>query len=197
MLVADQDMVETLRALLKRRLSLGIRSIEYDVQRHVRRDAGCRMDAVRRLRPYLRQYDKAFVIFDRHGCGREELPREDIEHEVEQDLARNGWHDRAKAVAIDPELETWVWARSNNVAGSLGWPKGYADLKAWLIRRGLWNVGDAKPSNPKAAMKAVLREAGRRHSAALFGELASATTWHHCQCPAFEKLKRTLEEWFR
>lgn len=121
-LVADQDMVETTKALLKRHQGLGIRPIEYTVERHLRRDPGCRGDAARRLRPHLHQYDKAVVMFDKHGCGREDSSREAIQREVERDLASNGWRDRAKAVVIDPELEASVWAGSNIVTQPLGWP---------------------------------------------------------------------------
>ena len=41
-LVADQDMRETLTALLQRHESLGIRPVAYEVERHLQRDAGCR-----------------------------------------------------------------------------------------------------------------------------------------------------------
>ena len=78
----------------------------------------------------------------------------------------------------------------------LGWPDEYDDLRSWLVERGLWSEGDAKPTDPKAAMKAVLRETCKAHSAALFGELAKRTTWSRCQCPAFAELKSTLKRWF-
>lgn len=195
-LVADQDMVEVMKALLERHQSLGIRPIEYEVQRHLQRDPGCYKDAARPMQAHLGQYDKAIVMFDKHGCGGGNLAREVIQSEVEGGLARNGWRGRAKVVVIDPELEAWVWAGSNSVAETLRWQKGYGDLKTWLIGRGLWSAGGAKPLHPKAAMKAVLRETKTPHSPALFGELARRTTWRHCQCPAFADLKRALEEWF-
>ena len=196
-LVADQDMAETLRAVLDRPKSLGIRPIQHDVDRHFDRDPGCRSDASRRLRPYLSQYRKALVIFDKDGCGREGDSRERIQMGVEQDLASNGWAGgRAKAVVIEPELEAWVWSGSANVARVLGWPHEYDDLRRWLVEQGLWLEGNAKPTDPKAAMKAVLRETRKAHSAALFGELAKRTTWRGCQCPAFAELKSTLKRWF-
>ena len=195
-LVADQDMAKTLAALLQQHENLGIRPIEYQVERHLQRDAGCRADAARRLRPHFRQYRQAIVMLDKHGCGRENSSREDIQSEIEQNLARNGWGDRAKAVVIDPELEAWVWTGSQHVADVLGWQKTYEDLRAWLADRGLWSAGAAKPSDPKAAMKAVLRETNKAHSAALFGDLAEHTTWRHCRCPAFTELKQTLKHWF-
>ena len=195
-LVADQDMAKTLAALLQRHKSLGIRPIEYQVERHWKRDAGCRADAARRLWPYFRQYRQAIVMLDKHGCGRENSSREDIQSEIEQNLARNGWGDRAKAVVIDPELEAWVWTGSQHVADVLGWQKTYEDLRSWLADRGLWSAGAAKPLDPKAAMKAVLRETNKAHSAALFGDLAKHTTWRYCHCPAFAELTQTLKHWF-
>ena len=195
-LVADQDMAETLKALLGRPKSLGIRNIQHVVERHIKRDAGCRADASRRLRPHLRQYCKALVVLDKHGCGRENAPRDDIQREIEQDLAVNGWSDRAKAVVIDPELEAWVWGASPHVASALGWSTGYEDLRAWLVDRGLWSANDAKPPDPKAAMKAALRETHMASSPALFAQIAKRSTWRHCQCPAFAELRETLQRWF-
>ena len=90
-LVADADMRETLTALLQRHKSLGIRPVTYEVERHFRRDPGCRTDASRPLRPRLAQYHKAIVVLDKHGCGREGAAREVIQQEIEQDLAASGW----------------------------------------------------------------------------------------------------------
>ena len=195
-LVADQDMAETLKALLRRPESLGIRSTRHLVEKHIQHDPGCRTDASRRLRPHLRQYCRAIVVLDKKGCGRESASREDIQHEVERDLATDGWSDRAKAIVIDPELEAWVWSGSPHVAEVLGWSKGYEDLKAWLVDRDLWSASSAKPSEPKAAMRAALRETRRPPSAALFGQIAQRVTLRRCQCPAFAELKRTLQHWF-
>ena len=195
-LVADQDMAETMKALLGRPRSLGIRSTQHVVERHLMRDAGCRTGASQRLRPHLSQYSRAIVVLDKDGCGRENASREDIQQEIEQDLAANGWSDRAKAVVIEPELEAWVWTGSPHVASVMGWLKGYEDLKAWLVDRDLWSANSAKPSDPKAAMKAALREANRASSAALFGQMAQRVTLRHCQCPAFVELKQTLQHWF-
>lgn len=196
-LVADQDMAETLKAVLDRPKSLGIRPIEYEVARHVGRDPGCCRDASRPLRPYLDRYRKAVVVFDKDGCGREDAPREQIQRDVEQDLTSNGWDgDRAKAVVIEPELEAWVWTGSPHVARILGWEGGYDALMGWLVERRLWVENDAKPTDPKAAMEAVLRETKRPLSAALFGDLARRTTWRGCQCPAFAELKNVLKRWF-
>lgn len=135
-------------------------------------------------------------MLDKHGCGREDAAREDIQSEIERDLARNGWDDRAKAVVIEPELEAWIWTGSKHVADVLGWKRDYENLKTWLVDRGLWSDDAAKPSDPKAAMKAVLRETGKANSPALFGSLAKHTTLQYCRCPAFAEFVQTLKRWF-
>ncbi len=105
-LVTDQDMLETTKGLLGRTASLGIRTIEYAIAKHLNRDSGCRTNASQYLRSYISNYDYALVMFDREGCGNDDS-REEIQSEVETDLAANGWRDRSKVIVIDPELETW------------------------------------------------------------------------------------------
>lgn len=85
-LVADQDMVETLKALLSQHQGLRIRPITHQVERHLKRDPGCRMDAVRSLRPRLHHYRRAIVVLDRHGCG-DSSSRETIQGKIEGALA--------------------------------------------------------------------------------------------------------------
>lgn len=93
-LVADQDMYQAMQKLLARGDSLGIRSIRYSVDRHLRRDPGCRTDASRYLRNHIRFYRYALVVFDREGCG-DAAPRGVIQQNVERSLERNGWRGRS------------------------------------------------------------------------------------------------------
>ena len=195
-LVADQDMLETMTSLLSRAESLGIRRISYAVGKHLQRDAGCRTDAAPRLRPYIGDYRYALVVFDKHGCGRDVDSREDIQSEVETDLSLNGWRDRSRAIVIEPELEAWVWSASNHVPRALGWDDSYDELKQWLEDIYLWPPDTPKPSDPKEAMRAALREKKRRVSSALFGRLAGSVTLRGCEDPAFTDFADTLRTWF-
>lgn len=195
-LVADQDMLQTMEKLLSRGPSLGIRSIEYAVAKHIHRDPGCRSSASAYLRGHILDYRYALVMFDRKGCG-DEASREDIQREVEQALVENGWRDRSKVVVIDPELETWVWNSSSRVSEILGWEDGgYAGMKAWLAAEGLWAANSAKPEEPKKAMRAALRKGQPSVSSRLFAELAESVTLRRCRDPAFNELKETLRLWF-
>ena len=195
-LTADQDMNATMVSLLQRPQSLDTRKIQYAIDRHRRRDPGCRTDSSRRLRPYLGEYRYALVVFDKHGCGRDHAPREDIQLEVEKDLSRNGWEGKSKAIVIDPELESWVWSKSNHVPRVLGWTEGYSELRGWLGSRNLWPEKTVKPPDPKTAMRDALYNKGQSVSSALFSQLAESVSLQECECPAFNELKSTLQGWF-
>ena len=194
-LVADADMLQTILKILARPGSLGIHPIEYDVERHLQRDPGCRRQPLRYLRSVLSNYKYALVVFDRDGCG-DSASREEIQRTVELEMARNGWDGRSKAIVIEPELETWVWNGSDEVSGILGWDSNYGGLKAWLAGKGLFPDGATKPPDPKKAMKEALREKKQRASPALFHLLAGSSPLQGCNCPAFSELRDTLQAWF-
>ncbi len=143
----------------------------------------------------MRLCKHALVIFDRDGCGSVEK-RETLESNVEKRLAQNGWQDRGVAVAIDPELEVWVWGDSPHVLGVLDWPSSAAELKSTLEESGYLNHGVPKPHQPKEAFDHVLRLSNKKHSSALFLELAQQVSFEGCVDPAFLKLKLTLQKWF-
>lgn len=107
MLVADQDLLQTMEKLLGRGTSLGIRPIRYAVAKHLNRDAGCRTGASPYLRGHIFDYRHALVMFDRNGCGYD-ASRKEIQFDVERVLEENGWRGRSKVVVIDPEQETWM-----------------------------------------------------------------------------------------
>ena len=119
MLVPDADIEQAMKGLLVRTDSIDIAPMDLEIRRHVNRDSGCRTNAANFLRPYLRAYHYALVIFDRHGCGSRGT-REEIQEEVEIDLTRNGWEGRSKAIVIDPELEGLGMESLSNSSGSSG-----------------------------------------------------------------------------
>ncbi|MBN1610990.1 MAG: hypothetical protein JW940_30445 [Polyangiaceae bacterium] len=194
-LTADADTQKGLEALLERHVALGTRPVRARVLRHSGRDPGCRRRSHDFLRPYLRQYERALVIFDRHGCG-DERARALIEEDVEAALAANGWEGRSAAVVIDPELEAWVWAESAAVARILGWEGRRPTLREWLVASSLAATATQKPRDPKSAMRRALGEVRQPVSAGLFAELARVLPLESCVDPAFGKLRATLRRWF-
>jgi len=196
-LVPDADMEFSIRALLSRS-ALKIRPIEFDVRRHVQRDAGCRSDCHNYLRFLSRGYRHAMVLFDHEGSGREQVERVELEHEVEGVLRVNGWEDRAAVIVVDPELEAWVWSDSPAVDGVLGWTGRTPTLRDWIqADTAFWPTGQIKPERPKEAFAAALRRVGTPPSPSIFKALADRVGIDRCVDPAFAKFKDTLRQWFR
>ncbi len=97
-------------------------------------------------------------------------------------------------MAIDPELEAWVWSDSPHVARALCWVDG--DLQQWLAERDLLTPGQSKPSRPKEAVEKVLRRTHTPRSSSIYRQLASHVSFKRCQDTAFVKLLGTLKTWF-
>jgi hypothetical protein len=195
-LVADKDMENALNGMLVRPKSLGIRSLEYSIFVHPRRDPGCRTECVRFLRPFARQFRYAVVLFDYQGSGKEKHSLEALQAELEADLARNGWEDRARIIIIQPELEAWVWSDSPQVDSILGWKDSPTNLRVWLRENGLLEQNAVKPQDPKKAMLQTLREIRKPLSSSLFRQIAEQVSLNRCQDAAFIRLRETLRAWF-
>jgi hypothetical protein len=135
-------------------------------------------------------------MFDREGCGNERLSGVDLEAEVEGRLQVNGWGYRAKAVVIDPELESWVWSDSPEVEKTLGWTGRTPVLRSWLNENGFLEAGVAKPARPKEALEAILRVVRKPRSSAIYQELARSVSLKRCVDAAFARLRATLQGWF-
>lgn len=195
-LVADKDMEFTVRGLLIRHRSLAIRGIDTDILRHPDHDPGCFAHCHNLLRPQIKRYRHALVMFDRHGSGREGMLREDIENSVEDRLRSNGWQNRAAAIVLDPELEAWIWSDSPHVDRIIGWRSGSPDLRSWLVNQGFVANRAAKPAHPKEAMYEALRVCRKPKSSSLYLMLAGKVGLTRCTDPAFAKLRRTLRGWF-
>lgn len=169
---------------------------EVDLLRYAGRDSGCYRDAVDLLRPRAETHRHAIVIFDRHGSGADDQPREKIEEEIEEGLVKNGWSLESVAViVIDPELEAWAWSTSPKVAETLGWSNN-EKLKTYLISQGLWNPEASKPIDPKQALALACREQHIPLNARIFAHLARTVGLQACQDPAFQKFREHLTKWF-
>lgn len=192
--VADIHLEASIGTLLRERQpALGIALGAFDVRRHPRSDPGCRLATVEHVRSVLGDFGRLLVIFDYDGCGSSEPP-EDIEKKVEEDLARNGWKGRAKAIVIVPELESWIWGRSEGAARALHWRRGFPALRAWLAEKGLWPPAHAKPPDPKEAAERVLWLRRKKLTSAFYRNLAAHADFRDCRDRAFCALRGTLRE---
>ncbi len=194
-LVPGKDEQETFAALLQRHTQLGVRKVTFECLVHPRRDSGCFQEAEHVLRSYHRRARRALVLFDHFGSGRETDAAAQVEVEVEQRLRVNGWNDRAIAVVVEPELESWVWVDCDSVATALHWP-GPSDLRTWLEGQGLWRQEGGKPGEPKKALLSALRASRQRRSSALYRLLAGQLPIDGCRDRGFGRMRARLTEWF-
>lgn len=195
-LVADKNMEFAVKGLLSRPRALGVCPITSDLFVHPYRDPGCLLVGHNFLRPLVNRYSYALVMFDREGCGRERLSREELEQQVEDRLSQSGWGDRAASIVLDPELEVWVWSDSPHVESVLGWSGRQPDLRTWLAEKGFAEVNALKPNRPKEATQAALRLVRKHRSSALYFQLATKVSFKRCIDPAFFKFKAILRNWF-
>lgn len=193
-LTADNDMEWTIRTLLEKRApSLAIRPVKFSIYRHPRRDNGVFHEAPNFMRLYRQRARYALVLLDREGSGQEErLSAAEIEDDIEQRVHQVGWPAaNVAAIALDPELEIWVWSRSSHVARVLNVTAD--ELTAFLNEQPLTPQG--KPKRPKEALQQVLQQSGRPFSAGIFQELAESVSLQENE-RAFNKLRQTLQNWF-
>jgi hypothetical protein len=195
-LAACNQIRQTILSLLGRHHSLGIRPITATVLVHPELDPGCYNTAEAMLRSQLNRFERALVIFDRHGCGRHEKTPADLSRDVLERLERNGWKDRAAVVVIDPELEAWVWGPSRHVESVLGWDGNIPSLRQWLVDSGWSESIEKRPQRPKEAMHAALREMDKRPSAAIHQQLAQRASLSRCGDKQFRRLCGILKQWF-
>lgn len=196
-LTADKNAQFALRGILSRTLSLGIRQIQPDFYIHPGKDPGVFDNADEFLRSFAQSHQYALVLMDREGSGQEKnLSRVEMEERIEQALGRCGWEDRASAIVIDPELDLWVWSDSPNVAHELGWAQHQPDLSTWLRDHGFLKDTARKPTRPKEALEAALREVRVPRSSAIYRALAEKVSLAKCTDPAFGKLREVLVNWF-
>ncbi|MEI1147020.1 hypothetical protein VUS21_31765 [Pseudomonas aeruginosa] len=139
-LVADSNMAATFRGYFKRdgwHLSLGCTPFEMntDVGADLLVDEGGNDPGVytkghELLRPYQSSHHRALVVLD---CEWEGAPDKAaiVEH-ITARLVASGWaEDAVKVIAIEPELENWLWQDKPQVADALRY-KGDKPLRQYL-----------------------------------------------------------------
>ena len=134
------------------------------------------------------------VILDRIGCGKENKTREEIESDIERKLFRSGWADRACAVAIDPELENWIWVNEPRISGAISW-ESETGIYEWLHNKNWKEEGSLKPAQPKEAFETLLRQCRMPRSSSIYRDIAERASYDHCQDPAFRKMLGQLKNW--
>ena len=192
-LAADKNMEFLLRAGFDRPEALGIRPIGVRIQVHPFSDGGVRTSGAAVLSHLSRQYDHAIMILDFEGSGASESAI-DLELNLDTQLARS-WQNRAKAIVIEPELESWVWGSDNALKQMLRWNES-TGIRKWLNENDFSFSDEGKPDRPKEAFESVLRQLKRPRSSALYRRVGSRISLENCNDPAFRRLRDQLREWY-
>jgi hypothetical protein len=195
-LVADQNMRDCIEGLIpKLPHVLGTSPINYDIFVHLNRDPGCRTQSHEFLKSFQNQYHYGLVIFDKEGCGKESLSREELEATVEELLTNVGWKDRAKVIVIEPELENWIWVRSAQLSEIINW-ENVDSLYQWLIDKEYLTNESPKPKHPKEAFEAALYISKKRRSSSIYKQIASRVSFKNCTDQSFLKFIQCMKDWF-
>jgi len=195
-LVSDKNMEYSMRGILERPQSLGIKKIDFVIYTHPKRDPGCYVGCHNYLLREVNKFHHALVMFDLEGCGREYLKRTDLENEIEKRLSSSGWGNRAAAIVIDPELENWVWSDSPELDVVIEWKGISTPLRFWLKDKNFLADNSPKPYPPKKAFEDALKKVRKPRSASIYKQIADKVSLKRCQDPAFLKLKEKLFQWF-
>lgn len=204
-IVPDGAILSVVYALLaRRRSSLRIRTLSFDVIKDPLHDASPKDKAVHLLRGYLRSHYRAMVIRDLEGSGWEKLGAEALREAISKALIHNGWEpERITVIIIEPELEVWLRLGSVHMQKLV---RERARQNAHLIGQFTAHVRMAidrsggercnKPARPKEAFAALLEQYWIPPSNALFTELAQRESIEGCSVPSFCDFVGTLRKWF-
>lgn len=200
--VADKTMRETFLGFLGREdraEQLGCRSFSFDPAEDLffaagQNDSGLNKRADALLSPFLHSHERAVVVLD---CDWDGSPGQaQIIQNVTTQLHDSGWQpEDVVVIAINPELEQWIWQDSLVLAEELRMaaPQG---LKAALTQRGLWPQEAAKPPSPKELFNQLRRENNVKLSSSVFKRIASKVPVAECEDGEFHRLVAQLREWF-
>ncbi len=197
-LCADKNMQACLSGVLPRFMSVfpETRPFSFDQPYvHAGHDGGVRAGAHLFLRPFSNNYRHGLVVLDFDGSNTKCANRIELEIEIEQNLSKNGWGNRASAIVIEPKLENWMWTHSPHMAKAINW-EDLETLENWLLQNNLKKPGDSKPNRPKEAMEAALRLKKKPLSSSIHQQIAEKSSFLHCADPAFLKLVEVIKQWF-
>ena len=121
-LTADSDAQAFIRAILQRHQALQIRPITFEVRRLTGRDSGMVKEGPEIARAMVRktEYSRLILMWDHHGSGWDKRPLATAADRIQQRLDGVTWTDRSGAIAVEPELEEWLWTSPGSIMEQLG-----------------------------------------------------------------------------
>jgi len=197
---ADADALALMRSVLGRPDALGIRAIAFDIERHPQRDAGMVQSGAELARMKKGGYDKALLLWDFAGCGREHrMSAQELEIEVQARLDSYSWSGRSATTALVPEVEVWLWYCEPALAKHCGVTVDAIGpcLNAFAVKQGK-SLETLKQEQPKELFEHLMREHLRRTiSPRDFEEIGQQASIKRLrECPSFDRIVGILQGWF-
>jgi hypothetical protein len=193
-MVADKNAQFALQGALNRHESLGIRPIQFEFRLHPGRDGGVRKNGPEMLALERSRFSHGLLVMDFEGCGTSFSNATELEGDLDARLQTH-WHDRAKSIVIEPEVDVWVWGSDNVLRESFQW-EGTQRIRDWLRDQGYHFSEQEKPERPKEAFETILRYCRLPRSSARYQEVTSRVSLLRCVDPAFQRLRSQLCRWF-
>ncbi len=193
-LVADKNMHYAIRGALARNDALGVRKFSFDFRMHPGRDGGVRTTGPDVLAGESRRFQRALVIVDHDGCGKENESSLSLEATLDCRL-NTTWGDRAKAIVISPEVDVWLWGNDNVLAEVFEWPLP-GTIRDWLAHKDFLFDDKNKPLKPKEALEALQSVHKKARSSALYERVTSKLSLAKCTDTSFVRLRTQLQSWF-
>lgn len=197
---ADADALALMRAVLGRPQALGIRAIDFDIERHPQRDAGMVQSGAELARMKKDRYQNALLLWDFAGCGREHRTTpESLETEIQTKLDRYSWSGRSATTVLVPEVEVWLWHCEPALEAHCGVSAAEIDgcLQAYAAKQGK-ALEVLKQEQPKELFEHLMRERLRRTISPRdfeeIGKRASIARLRECQ--SFDHIVRWLQGWY-
>lgn len=197
---ADADTGAFIGALLDRPEALGIRRVTFDIKRHDRRDPGMVTDGPERARLWKGHYEKALLIWDHEGSGRE---RKQTPAQAAADIAGRmddvTWANNHTVVVLEPELEIWLWHCESALRAHLD--VSADELLKWIevfAGRARETPEAVKRDSPKDLFEDIVKVRLKRTiSPRDFEHIGRrASIRGLMSCPSFAAIAGALREWF-
>lgn len=197
---ADMDAKMFLDSILGKHEALGIRPIQFDIATHPLHDSGMMQSGTDLSRLRKGYYEKIILIWDHEGSGREYHHQpQDVEQEVRDKLDAITWSGKNEALALVPELETWLWQCLPAIARQYGIDAHTLDT---LVEKASAQLGKTREAaiheKPKELFEVLVKKYIRRTISPkdfqMIGLYAGVRNLEASD--SFIKLLTTLRSWF-
>ncbi|MGI5922318.1 MAG: methylation-associated defense system protein MAD4 [Lentisphaeria bacterium] len=201
-LLADKNMKAAFEGFLTRESfcqSLGCGIFDFDPCQDIAvasgdSDPGLYVRGHELLRPYQATHRYAVVVLDAEWEG--SPGKEAIIGNLTENIKKTGWKsDCFVVIAIEPELENWIWQQSDHVAKGLGFNDS-SELMANKELQAAWPQGQPKPTSPKDILEKLLLKRKIPRSSALYKKITSKVSIKRCLDSEFQRLCESLRTWF-